>query len=75
MRVQAQFDRTPRSVIVNVKAPVTHVAITERAYQDWKPVASQIISDVQTDTPEPQPVVVSTPSAHRQHTRQHTRSP
>ena len=68
MRKKAHFERNPRSVIVNVKAPVTHVAITERAYQDWKPVASQIISDVQTDTPEPQPVVVSTPSAHRQHT-------
>ena len=59
MRKKAHFERNPRSVIVNVKAPVTHVAITERAYQDWKPVASQIISDVQTDTPEPQPV--STP--------------
>ena len=59
MRKKAHFERKPRSVIVNVTPPVTHVAITERAYQDWKPVASQIISDVQTETPEPQPV--STP--------------
>ena len=62
MRKKAHFERKPRSVIVNVTPPVTHVAITERAYQDWKPVASQIISDVQTETPATT-------------TRQHTHNP
>ena len=66
MRVKAQIDRTPRSVIVNVKAPVTHAAVMGNSNQVWKPVASQIISDVQTDTPAPAPAVVSTPSAARQ---------
>ena len=63
MRTKAQFDRTPRSVFVTVDPPVTHGKKLESAYQDWKPIGSQIISDVQADTPEP----VSTPSAPRQH--------
>ena len=55
MRTKAQFDRTPGSIIVKVKPPAAaHVAKTKRAYQDWKPVASQIIATVQT--PEPAPV-------------------
>ena len=58
MRTQAQFDRQPGSVIVNVKPPAAHVASVNQAFQDWQPVASQIISDVQTDTPAP----VSTPA-------------
>ena len=64
MRTKAQFDRQPGSVIVNVKPPAAHVASVNQAFQDWKPVASQIISDVQTDTPEPQPV--STPTTRQQ---------
>ena len=64
MRKKAHFERKPRSVIVNVTPPVTHVAITERAYQDWKPVASQIISDVQTETPAN--ATVSTPTNRQQ---------
>ena len=61
MRTKAQFDRTPGSIIVKVKPPAAaHVAKTKRAYQDWKPVASQIIATVQT----PQPV--STPEAPKQ---------
>ena len=70
MRKKAHFERNPRSVIVNVTPPVTHVAITERAYQDWKPVASQIISDVQTETPANATVSTSKPSATRQQPRQ-----
>ena len=60
MRTKAQFDRQPGSVIVKVKPPAAHVAKTERAYQDWQPVASQIIATVQT--PEP----VSTPEPPKQ---------
>ena len=62
MRTQAQFDRQPGSVIVNVKPPAAHVASVNQAFQDWQPVASQIISDVQTETPE----AVSTPTTARQ---------
>lgn len=62
MRTQAQFDRQPGSVIVNVKPPAAHVASVNQAFQDWQPVASQIISDVQTETPE----AVSTPTTRQQ---------
>ena len=55
MRTKAQFDRQPGSVIVKVKPPAAHVAKTESAYQDWQPIASQIISDVQAETPAPAP--------------------
>ena len=61
----AKLNRTPGSVFVNVKAPVTHAAVMGKSNQDWKPVASQIISDVQTDTPAPRQHV-SNPSATRQ---------
>ena len=66
MRTKAQFDRTPRSVFVTVDPPVTHGKKLESAYQDWKPIGSQIISDVLTDTPAPEPV--RTLSEHRQNT-------
>ena len=71
MRTKAQFDRQPGSVIVNVKPPAAHVASVNQAFQDWTPVASQIISDVQADTPEAK--AVSTPSAPRQHKARHKR--
>ena len=56
------MDRQPGSVIVNVKPPAAHVASVNQAFQDWQPVASQIISDVQTETPE----AVSTPTTRQQ---------
>ena len=62
MRTKAQFDRTPGSIIVKVKPPAAaHVAKTKRAYQDWKPVASQIIATVQTPEPAPVEKQISTP--------------